>query len=103
MADADGSLPEDADAIALISTLLVEPRWGRRGHGGRLLATAAAELRAHGADRGISWIPETDQTSLSFYHTVGWREDGTMRVLDAAGERFTEIRVTGTLDLPLRD
>ena len=30
-----------AEAWAEISALLVEPRWGRRGHGGRLLAAAA--------------------------------------------------------------
>ncbi|MER6875801.1 GNAT family N-acetyltransferase, partial [Amycolatopsis sp. NPDC000673] len=36
-AAADGSPPEDAPG--LIASLVVEPRWGRRGHAGRLLAT----------------------------------------------------------------
>src|SRR5919199_2471561 len=44
---------EDGTAIAEGSTLLVEPRWGRRGHGGRLLAPAAAPPRRHGA--GTRW------------------------------------------------
>src|SRR2546423_5824598 len=39
-ADAAGNSPPDPATVALVSTLLVEPRWGRRGHGGRLLAAA---------------------------------------------------------------
>jgi len=37
LAAANGSLPADSASTGLVSTLLVEPRWGRRGHGGRLL------------------------------------------------------------------
>ncbi len=44
---------EDGAAIAEVSTLVVEPRWGRRGHGGRLLAAAADALRDHGARDGL--------------------------------------------------
>src|SRR6266545_7411795 len=64
-ADAQGNPPEDAKAVALVSTLLVEPRWGRRGHGGRILATAAQTLRANGLTRGIAWVPEADDASLA--------------------------------------
>src|SRR5690349_24820630 len=38
---------ENGAAIDEVRTLLVEPRWGRRGHGGRLLVAAAAALRGH--------------------------------------------------------
>src|SRR5262245_52913353 len=31
-AAADGSPAKDAATVALVSTVLVEPRWGRRGH-----------------------------------------------------------------------
>lgn len=99
VADADGSVPEDADTVVLIGTLLVEPRWGRRGHGGRLIATAAHALRNEGATRGIAWIPEADTASGKFYASIGWRPDGTARTLDAAGTPLREIRVTGSLDL----
>ena len=44
VAKADGSLPEDAATTALLS-VLVEPRWGRRGHGTRLVAEAVRRLR----------------------------------------------------------
>ena len=64
VAAADGALPPDAGRTVLVSTLLVEPRWGRRGHGGRLLAAAAAALRDAGATRGIAWVPAEDPASL---------------------------------------
>lgn len=101
VAAADGTLPPDADTTALISTLLVEPRWGRRGHGGRLLATAAARLREAGARRGVAWVPAEDAASLGFYRRAGWQPDNTVRTLDAGGRPLREIRVTGSLDLPL--
>ncbi|HVV22613.1 MAG TPA: GNAT family N-acetyltransferase [Pseudonocardiaceae bacterium] len=99
VADADGTLPDDAATVAMIGTLLVEPRWGRRGHGGRLLATAAAALRGDGATRAVAWVPEADQASRRFYGTVAWRPDGTARTLDAGGRPLREIRLSGGLDL----
>jgi GNAT superfamily N-acetyltransferase len=96
-------LPADAARTGLVSALLVEPRWGRRGHGGRLLAAAAADFRERGLTRGIAWVPETDGASLSFYATAGWQPDGTVRTLDAAGRPLREVRVTGGVDLRLRD
>jgi GNAT superfamily N-acetyltransferase len=101
VAAADGALPPDAARTVLVSTLLVEPRWGRRGHGGRLLAAAAAALRDAGATRGIAWVPAEDPASLNFYRRAGWHPDGTIRTLDAAGRAFREIRLTGPLDLTL--
>src|SRR5690606_21697269 len=76
LADPDGTLPPDAATTVLVSALLVEPRWGRRGHGGRLLAVAAADARDRGATRGIAWVPEADSASLSFYRSAGWEPDG---------------------------
>ncbi len=99
IAGPDGELPEDAATVALIGTLLVEPRWGRRGHGGRLLATAAIGLRAEGATRGITWVPEADKASLAFYARIGWLPDGIARTLDAGGQPLRELRLSGTLDL----
>ncbi|HEX4223617.1 MAG TPA: GNAT family N-acetyltransferase [Pseudonocardiaceae bacterium] len=99
----DGSLPPDAATTALIGTLLVEPRWGRRGHGGRLLGTAAAALRVQGATRGVVWVPERDTASRAFYTRVGWSPDGTARTLDAGGQPLRELRFSGTLELVLKD
>ncbi|SFW76288.1 GNAT family N-acetyltransferase [Amycolatopsis australiensis] len=101
VAAADGSLPADADRTGLIATLLVEPRWGRRGHAGRLLATAAAGLRAAGAARGITWVAQGDHASLAFYRRAGWNPDGTVRTLDTGDRMVREVRLTGTLDFTL--
>jgi GNAT superfamily N-acetyltransferase len=102
VADATGELPGDAASTGLVSALLVEPRWGRRGHGGRLLATAAADLRDRGMTRAIAWVPEADSASLSFYKSAGWQPDGTVRTLDAGGRPLREVRVTGGVELRLR-
>ncbi|CAM3178166.1 GNAT family N-acetyltransferase [Saccharomonospora xinjiangensis] len=101
VAAADGALPDDAGSTALIASLVVEPRWGRRGHGGRLLATAAAGLRRRGAERGITWVMQSDSATLSFYRGAGWHPDGTVRTLDTGENTIKELRLTGTLDLRL--
>lgn len=101
VAAADGTLPGDAARTALVSTLLVEPRWGRRGHGGRLLVAALTALRDAGAIRGIVWVPAEDPASLNFYRHAGWEPDGTVRTLDAGGRPLREVRLTGSLDLTL--
>ncbi|GGM38243.1 N-acetyltransferase [Longimycelium tulufanense] len=101
LADAEGAVPADADTTILVSALLVEPRWGRRGHGGRLLATAVASFRFEGATRGVTWVPEADDASLAFYHSVRWEPDGTVRTLDAGGRLIRERRLSGDLELTL--
>lgn len=84
-----------------IGALLVEPRWGRRGHAGRLLATAAHALRDAGALYGLAWVPEPDEASRRFYARTGWEPDGTVRALDTGAGTLREIRMTGSLDLTL--
>lgn len=86
-----------------IGALLVEPRWGRRGHGGRLLAAAAAVLRDAGALDGLAWVPEADEASRRFYARAGWEPDGAVRVLDTGDGELREVRLTGPLDMRLRD
>jgi len=100
VAKADGSLPADAETTALLS-VLVEPRWGRRGHGTRLVAEACRRLAEAGATRGIAWVPEADKASRNFYERLGWSGDGTVRTLDAGGRPLREIRVSGPLAMRL--
>ena len=84
-----------------IGALLVEPRWGRRGHGGRLLGAAAEALRAGGAIYGLAWVPEPDEVSRRFYARAGWEPDGAVRALDTGTGQLREVRITGSLDLKL--
>ena len=100
VARADGTLPEDAGTTALVS-VLVEPRWGRRGHGTRLVAEAVKRLAETGATRGIAWVPEADKASRNFYERLGWTGDGTVRTLDAGGRPLREVRVSGALEVRL--
>lgn len=99
LADATGAVPDDRDRVGAVATLLVEPRWGRRGHAGRLLVDATAFLRAAGCERAVAWIPERDAASRAFYARAGWEPDGTVRVLDAGGRPLRELRLEGPVDL----
>ncbi|MDQ3052366.1 MAG: GNAT family N-acetyltransferase [Actinomycetota bacterium] len=74
-----------------IATLLVEPRWGRRGHGSRLLAATVDMARADGVAQLITWIPENDVSAHTFFDSAGWREAGWVRTLDADGTPLREI------------
>jgi GNAT superfamily N-acetyltransferase len=76
-----------------ISPMLVEPRWGRRGHGSRLLAAAVDHARRDGMTRGIIWIPEADTASRDFYTSAGWAPDGLARALDTGAGELREIRL----------
>ncbi len=100
-AEVTADSPLGPQAWGEIGTLLVEPRWGRRGHGGRLLAAAADALRGHGARYGLAWVPEKDDASRRFYARAGWELDGTVRALDTGDGMLREVRLTGSLDLRL--
>jgi GNAT superfamily N-acetyltransferase len=73
-------------------TLLVEPRWGRRGHGSRLLAAVADSARNSGATRLQAWLPEQDRVSADFFESAGWAPDGWARTLDTGQEPLRELR-----------
>jgi GNAT superfamily N-acetyltransferase len=83
-----------------IAPLLVEPRWGRRGHGSRLLAAVSDLARATGAGRLVSWLPEADGVSARFLEQAGGDRDGWARTLDTGGEPLREVRWHAVLDDP---
>jgi GNAT superfamily N-acetyltransferase len=87
------SAEEDArPGEAEVAALLVEPRWGRRGHGSRLLAAAVDFLRQDGVTGLIAWVPDGDRASTAFYESAGWEPDGTTRILEADGGSVRETR-----------
>jgi GNAT superfamily N-acetyltransferase len=85
--------------VGEIEVLYVVPRWGRRGHGGRLLVGAAAELRRIGATRARWWLPESDRATAGFLSGAGWAADGVRRELDTGAEPIFEVRYSGSVDL----
>lgn len=82
--------PETTAGLAL---LVVEPRWGRRGHGSRLLAAAIDHVRADGMTRAVAWLPEGDTVTRDFLTSAGWAPDGLVRALDTGNGELREIRV----------
>jgi GNAT superfamily N-acetyltransferase len=92
--DADRQ-PEDPapESTAAVSMLLVEPRWGRRGHGSRLLAAVSDLARAGGTNRLVAWVPARDSVTLGFYRSAGWEPDGLRRDLDTGTGTVTELRL----------
>lgn len=95
---AAGEQPDPAGPTTEIATLLVEPRWGRRGHGSRLLAAVADVSRATGAARLSVWLPEADRVSAGFYESAGWAPQGWARTLETGGAPLREIRWHALLD-----
>ena len=76
-----------------LAVLLVEPRWGRRGHGSRLLAAVVDTIRGDGMTRLIAWIPEGDAVTRDFLTSAGWAPDGLVRALDTGDGELREIRL----------
>lgn len=93
----------DPASTGLVATLLVEPRWGRRGHGSRLLAAVVDLLRAHRASTAVAWILDRDAASRSFYISAGWEPDGAARILDMTGQLVREVRLHASLEEPPPD
>ena len=85
--------------VGTIDVLGVLPRWSRRGHGGRLIATAAGRLRDRGATVGAWWAPEDDDTISAFVAGIGWIAQGGRRLLDTGEGTIAEVRYRGSLDL----
>jgi GNAT superfamily N-acetyltransferase len=92
---ADDLQPNDPtpERTAAVSALIVEPRWGRRGHGSRLLAAAVDHCRDDGLIRAITWVPDSDVASTSFYTSAGWARDGYVRLLDTGAGTVREVRL----------
>ncbi|MCW2521896.1 MAG: acyltransferase [Frankiales bacterium] len=80
-----------------VTALLVEPRWGRRGHGSRMLAAVADLGLEAGTRRLVAWVPAADTASLEFYRAAGWAADGLQRTLDTGAGTVNELRVHASL------
>ncbi|MGH3658012.1 MAG: GNAT family N-acetyltransferase [Micromonosporaceae bacterium] len=86
--------------LAAFTDLLVEPRWGRRGHGSRLLAAAVDLWREDGFTGAVAWAFESDTATVSFLSSAGWEPDGTARALDVEGVHVPQVRLHVALDAP---
>jgi len=100
-ADEQALAPEEPPlpaGVAAITDLLVEPRWGRRGHGSRLLAATIDLWRSDGFSRAVAWAYEQDQATQKFLTSAGWEPDGTGRALDVDDMLVPQVRLHVALD-----
>jgi GNAT superfamily N-acetyltransferase len=75
-----------------LMTLLVEPRWGRRGHGSRLVAASVEHWRGEGFTTAVAWAWERDPATRGFLTGAGWEPDGAVRGLDTGPRVERQLR-----------
>ncbi len=95
-ADESSLAPEETEVptgTGAVTDLLVEPRWGRRGHGSRLLAAAVAHWRDDGYTHALAWAFEGDPATRKFLGSAGWEADGATRALDMADVLVPQVRL----------
>jgi len=95
-ADEEALAPDEttlADSVAAVTDLLVEPRWGRRGHGSRLLAAAVDGWREDGFDTAVAWAYDEDRATRAFLTSAGWEPDGATRALDVDDLLVRQLRL----------
>jgi len=101
-ADATALAPDEnhnalGDDVVAVTELLVEPRWGRRGHGSRLLAASVDHWRADGYARAVMWAFRDDVATVKFLTGAGWAPDGASRALDVDDMLVPQIRLATDL------
>jgi GNAT superfamily N-acetyltransferase len=97
-ADAEALAPQEDPAAldpatAAVTDLLVEPRWGRRGHGSRLLAASVELWRADGFTSAVAWAYEQDAAARGLLTSAGWEPDGARRALDVDDLLVPQLRL----------
>jgi GNAT superfamily N-acetyltransferase len=80
------------DRVVAITDILVEPRWGRRGHGSRLLAASVDLWRDDGFVTALAWTFAGDAVTGTFLESSGWAPDGASRALDVDDLLVPQIR-----------
>jgi GNAT superfamily N-acetyltransferase len=86
--------------VAAVTDLLVEPRWGRRGHGSRLLAAAVDMWRTDAFDTAVAWAFDDDAATRKFLTGTGWEPDGATRALDVDDLLVPQQRLHVSVDGP---
>ena len=94
---APGEAPLGAD-VAAVTELLVEPRWGRRGHGSRLLAASVDLWREDGFAIAVAWAYDEDTATRKFLTSAGWEPDGARRALDVDDLLVPQLRLQVSIE-----
>jgi len=86
------------ERVAAVTDLLVEPRWGRRGHGSRLLSAAVDTWREDRFGTAVAWAYDGDPATRRFLESAGWAPDGARRALDVDDLLVPQIRLHVNLE-----
>jgi GNAT superfamily N-acetyltransferase len=89
--------PAPGPEVVAVTELLVEPRWGRRGHGSRLLAASVDLWREDGFATAVAWVYDRDVATGKFLTSAGWEPDGATRALDVDDLLVPQLRCHVTL------
>lgn len=81
------------EGVAAVTDLLIEPRWGRRGHGSRLLAACVDLWRSDGFTTAVAWAYQGDVATQKFLTSAGWQPDGAVRALDVDDQLVPQLRL----------
>jgi GNAT superfamily N-acetyltransferase len=95
-ADEQALAPEEPPlpaGYAAVTDLLIEPRWGRRGHGSRLLSAMVDLWREDGFTEAVAWAYEQDVAMQKFLTSAGWEPDGAGRALDVDDMLVPQMRL----------
>lgn len=95
-ADEQALAPEEPalpDTVVAVTDLLIEPRWGRRGHGSRLLAAAVDLWREDAFEYAVAWVYDADPAMRKFLGSAGWEPDGAGRALDVDDMLVPQLRL----------
>jgi GNAT superfamily N-acetyltransferase len=95
-ADEQALAPEEPplpDGVAAVTDILVEPRWGRRGHGSRLLSAVVDLWRQDGFTSAVAWAYDADEAMKKFLMSAGWEPDGAARALDVDDMLVNQLRL----------
>jgi GNAT superfamily N-acetyltransferase len=99
-ADEHAAAPDEppfGDDVVAVTELLVRPRWGRRGHGSRLLSAAVAHWRDDGFGTAVAWAYEQDAATRKFLLAAGWQPDGAARAIDVDDLLVNQFRLHASL------
>src|ERR1700754_645482 len=95
-ADEQALAPEEPplpDDVAAVTDLLVEPRWGRRGHGSRLLAASVDLWREDAFTWAVAWAYDGDDATRNFLGSGGWAPAGAGRALEVEDMLVYQLRL----------
>jgi GNAT superfamily N-acetyltransferase len=95
-ADEQAMAPDEqalGPSVAAVTDLLVDPRWGRRGHGSRLLAASVDAWCEDGFTTAVAWAFEADPATRRFLTSAGWEPDGARRALDVDDLLVPQLRL----------